>query len=237
MKTLFRFTLFFLVVIASSVAHAQSGLSISVPFLFSKINPENNWSPPSAVNRKDNFDGSSIGYQVKFTYSFNPSFLIKNKDILFDIGIGFFNQRFNVERPFDYDSPFEPIFYTDYYKYSGWQWSVGGRYNYTINQNYFLSAVLTYTSQHSIRQEYHPTKNGVSNDSQTENSKIHLSNSLTAALGINRKVGKKVSAGMHLIAPILIRWRNDKIFNDKPDQFWHPQFTIGASVGLTYHIE
>ena len=131
-------------VLISPTAYGQSGFTLSIPVIYSKIEVANNWSPPTAINRKNQFDGTSLGYGVNVNYSFHPSFIIKNQYILLNIGVGYFKQQFDIERPFDYVSPLQPIFYTDYYSYHCWQMLVGLSYKYTITPNYFLTEIHVY---------------------------------------------------------------------------------------------
>ena len=106
----------------------QSSISFSAPFIFNSVNFKNNWSPPTAINRRDYFNGTATAYGTNLTFSFRPKYIVKNENITLTIGMGYLRQRFDIERPFNYDSPLEPIFYTDHYSYHCFQAIIGVRY-------------------------------------------------------------------------------------------------------------
>ena len=219
-------------------AYGQSILSVSVTTIWSDVEVKNNWSPPTAFDRKDYFDGTSLGTAINLNYSFHPTLLIKNRNILMNIGVGYFNQRFNVKRPFDYNSPLRPVFYTDNYIYSGLQWILGLSYCYPIKEKYFLKSNLSYTWMRSFRQDYTPTSNyGYGQLTQVNRNQIDFGNILLPAIGLNRNLGDKFAIGLSVLAPVYIRWRNDKIFKDDSSSFSHPKFSFGFSISSTYFIK
>jgi hypothetical protein len=226
--------IFFLTSITSLSASGQNGFTLSVPVIYSKVEVANNWSPPTAVNRQNEFDGTSLGHGVNLNYSFRVPFIIKNKRILFNIGLGYFKQKFDLQRPFDYVSPLEPIYYTDHYSYNCWQGSVGVTYSYPVNNKYSLSGNLSYCWLTSFRQEYAPTR-GYS--AQINNGQIDFGKMLNLSLGINRKLGGKFSVGLNMLIPVYVRWRNDKIFKDDPSTFYSPEFSLGTSISITYYLK
>lgn len=220
--------------LASLAVHAQSGLTLSAPVIYSKVKAVNNWSPPTAISRQNRFEGTSTGYGLNLDYAFRPAFIIKNPRIRLNVGAGYFAQRFDMRRPFDYVSPFKPIYYTDNYTYHCWQWSAGVTYNYPLNENYFLSGNLSYTWLHSFQQEYAPT-NGHAR--QTNRKPIDFGNMLMLAIGINRNLGARFAFGLNAVIPLYTRWRNDRIFKDDPAKFSHSGFGLGLSAGVTYRLK
>lgn len=218
--------------------YAQSGFTVSVPIIYSKVEVANNWSPSTAINRKNQFDGNALGYGVNVSYSFQPNFIIKNKNILISTGLGYFKQRFNVVRPFDYNSPLRPIFYTDNYAYSGLQWNLGLSYCYTVKEKYFLKFNLSYLWMRALKQEYTPTSNyGYGQLTQVNYFHMDFGNLLLLTIGLNRNLGDKFAVGVNMLTPVYTRWRNDKIFKDDPLLFFHPKFSLGLSVSATYKIK
>jgi len=225
-------------VLISPTADGQSGFTLSIPVIYSKIEVANNWSPPTAVNRQNQFDGTTLGYGVNLNYSFRPTFLIKNQHILLNIGVGYFNQRFDLERPFDYDSSVKPIFYTDYYSYYCLQGLVGISYNYSFSADYLLVCNLSYNWLNSFRQEYTPTYSvGTDHFTQINNNQMDFGNTLMLAIGLNRNLGNRFSLGLNVLVPVYIRWRNDKIFGDDPSTFYSPKFSLGSSISITYRLK
>ena len=130
--------------IVSIPIYGQGNFTLSMPVIYSKVELPNNWSPPTAINRENKFNGTALGYGANVNYSFRPTTLIKNKHILMNIGVGYFTQRFNLKRPFDYDAPVQPIFYTNYYSYHCLQGLIGLAYNHSLSKNYFLTGNLSY---------------------------------------------------------------------------------------------
>ncbi|HRK53186.1 MAG TPA: hypothetical protein PK185_04675 [Cyclobacteriaceae bacterium] len=230
--------LFFLTCITSLYAFGQNGFALSAPVIYSKVEAPNNWSPPTAVNRLNQFNGTSIGYGINLNYSFRPTFITKNQHFFLNIGAGYYNQRFDLERPFDYVSPLLPIFYTDLYSYYCWQLSAGLTYNYPLSKNYFLSGNLSYNKLNSFRQEYTPTSNhGYGELTQVNHNRIDFGNTLVLAIGLNRNLGNGFLLGLNVLVPLYIRWRNDKIFKDDPTEFSHPKFSLGSSISITYRLK
>jgi len=230
---IFNFLLFGIIPI-----YGQGSLTLSVPAIYNKVNVTNNWSPPTAINRKNQFDGTSVGFGVNLNYSFRPSFFTRNKHILLNIGAGYFQEQFDIQRPFDYNSPIYLIFYTERYSYHCWQLSGGITYNYQINKNYFLSGNLSYSWLRSFRQYYTPTYNaGFGDFTQTNNYQIDFGNMLNFSVGISKNLGKRISLGLSVLVPVYIRWRNDKIFGDDPSTFYGPNFSLGSNISITYRLK
>ena len=210
----------FILFLASLISHCvfgQTGFTLSVPTIFSNIKVKDNWTPPTAINYKEYLRGTAFGYGVNINYSFHPTVLTKTPNILLDIGVGYFNQRFNVVRPFDYNSPLRPIFYTDNYAYSGLQWNLGLSYCYTIKEKYFLKSSLSYLWMRALKQEYTPTSNyGYGQLTQVNYYHMNFGNLLLLTIGLNRNLGDKFAVGVNMLTPVYTRWRNDKIFKDDP---------------------
>lgn len=236
-KIIFIVCLAYLTIISSTVS-GQSGFTLSIPVIYSKVELLNNWSPSTAINRQNQFDGTSIGTAINLNYSLHPTLLIKDKNILMNIGVGYFNQRFYVRRPFDYNSPLQPIFYTDNYVYHGFQGILGLSYRYTLGKKYFLLANLSYSWMRSFRQDYTPTSNyGYGELTQINRNQIDFGNMLLLAVGLNRNMGDKFALRLNVLAPIYTRWRNDKIFKDDTSTFSHPKLSLGISIAVAYNLK
>ena len=228
-------------VLIALTAYGQSGFTLSIPVIYSKIEVANNWSPPTAVNRQNQFDGTSLGYGVNVNYSFRPTFIIKSKYILLNIGVGYFQQRFDIRRPFNYNSFIYIIYYTDYYVYHSLNLSVGLTYHFPLGKNYFLTGNLFYYRLNSFRQDYTPTyssyNRGFEGFTQIAHNQIDFGDMLNLAIGINKNLGNKFSLGLSALVPVYIRWRNDKIFGDDPFTFYRPKFSLGSSISITYRLK
>ena len=221
-----------LMFLITSNSDAQSNLEVSVPFIYSWVKVANNWSPPTAVHRKDAYQGASLGYGATILYSFYPDLLGRHSNINVNVGIGYFKQRFNLQRPFDYNSPVEPVFYTDHYAYDCWQAILGLSYNYPVGAHYSLSGDLSYQWMRSFRQRYTPR----ANPAETSHRQIDFAGMLVLAIGLNRDLGQRFLLSAQLLAPVHTRWRNDKIFKDDPTAFSKPRFSVGSAIGLAYYL-
>ncbi|MBX2947605.1 MAG: hypothetical protein KF725_17375 [Cyclobacteriaceae bacterium] len=211
----------------------QSNLSVSVPVIWSEVKVKDNWTPPTAPNYKEYHSGSAVGYGINLYYSFQPKLLTKDKHFFMNIGAGYFKQRFNVTRPFDYNSPVQPIFRTDHYSYHCWQGLIGLSYNYQLKKDYFLMGTLTYNALYSFRQDYVPTFTA---ETQVNHEKINFGKIVSLNVGLNKYLGERFWLGLHVVAPLYTRWRNDKIFRDDPTTYYHPKFGLGTYLSVSYRI-
>jgi hypothetical protein len=229
---------FSLLCIVSPNSYGQNSLTINTPIIFSSIEVPNNWSPPTTINRENQFDGKAVGYGINLNYSFHPTFITKNKHISINVGLGYFQQRFDIKRPFDYNSFVYIIYYTDFYIYHCLNLSVGLTYYLPLSKNYFLTGSLYYNKLNSFRQDYTPTyssnNRGFDGFTQTNNNQIDFSDMLNLAIGINKKFGNRFSVGLSVLAPVFVRWRNDKIFKDDPATYYSPKFSLGFSGSAMY---
>ena len=236
--------IFNLLLIASIPSYSQGSFSLSMPVIYNTVEVTNNWSPPTAINRKNQFNGTSLGYGVNLNYSFRPTFIVKNHQLFLNIGVGYFMQRFDLQRPFDYVSPLQPIFYTDHYSYHCLQVLLGISYKYSINSDYFLIGNFSYSGLNSFRQQYTPTSNaGYGRLTQINHNQIDFGNMLMLAMGLNRNLGDRFSLGLSVLIPLYIRWRNDKIFKDDPTKYFHPKSmggnisSIGGNISIGYYLK
>src|SRR5687767_953647 len=81
--------------------YSQVHITLSTPIIFSNVTVHDNWSPPTSVNRKK-LDGSGFGTGANIVVSWPSGFLIKNPAFRLFAGAGYFKQRFDVNRPFNY---------------------------------------------------------------------------------------------------------------------------------------
>jgi hypothetical protein len=224
--------------LSTSLAVAQRSISISATNTWSRITVPNNYSPSTAIKRQNQFEGRATGLDMSINYSFALPVLIKNSHILFHVGAGYFKERFIINRPFNYYSFVDIIFYTKSYSYDNLQAKFGVSYNYTLNKKYFLAAKVMYQVLNSFRQQYTPRSNPI-NYYPTEVHKQHMDfgNMVMGAFGINRYIGKQFSIGVDAVVPIFVRWRNDKIFGDDPTKYYRPRSTAGSTVTVRYHLK
>ncbi|WP_339700966.1 hypothetical protein [Algoriphagus aquimarinus] len=218
----------------------QSSLSVSFPTIWSNVKVMDNWTPPTAPNYKEHLEGSTFGYGVNLNYAFQPRLIIKDKHFFVNIGAGYFNQRFDVSRPFNYNSFIYIPYYTDHYAYQCLSLSVGLTYEYSLGKKYSLTGDLFYYQLYSFRQSYTPTysspNRGFDGFTQFNSDKINFGRMISLSLGVKRSLGQRLSLGVQVVSPVYTRWRNDNIFDDDPSTFSHPGFSLGTSITIAYHL-
>jgi len=222
--------------ITSFSTKGQNSLSVSVPMIYSNVTVKNNWSPPTAIHRINQFSGTAIGSGININYSFRPVFIFKNrlKHFTMNIGVGYFSQRFDVIRFFNYNSPYYLVYSTDHYSYKCWQGSVGLVYIHALGKKHFFKGDVMYSMQQSFKQEYTPK--ALNSPTQINKLNIDFARTITLVLGVQRKLGGEVFVGLNLFLPY-VWWRNDKIFGDNPSTFSSPSFSLGGSVNVIYRFK
>lgn len=202
--------------------------------IWSDVTVKDNWTPSTAPFYKEYLNGSAFGYGLNLNYSFQPKFLIKDKNFSVNIGLGYLVQRFDVSRPFNYYSPIEIIFYTDHYSYHCWQWTGGLTYSYPLNK-YNLVANISYGQSYSFRQVY--TSKSENFSTQVNSNNMDFGKMLSLSVGVERYLGERFSLGLHFLVPIYTRWRNDKIFEDNPTTYYQPESSLGLSINVAYFLK
>ena len=224
-----------ILLLTSVTAFSQSEMSLTLPIVYSTVTVKDNWTPPTAPGYKEYIEGSAIGYGANLNYQFRLGALIKDENFKVSIGAGYFNQQFHVTRPFNYSSPIYIGFFTEKYAYHCLQGSLGLAYNFKLNLKYSITNQLNYNWFHSFNQKYTPTYEDY--PSEYTNSQINFGSTLLLSIGVLRTMGKNFSAGVGIVVPLFTKWRNDKIFEDDPNTFSHPEFSLGVSISLVYHLK
>ena len=213
----------------------QGSLSVSFPMIWSDVEVKDNWTPATAPNYEEYLGGSAFGYGVNLNYSFQPKFIIKDKHFAINIGAGYFKQRFEIMRPFNYNSQIFMIFYTDHYSYHCLQGNIGLTYKREVSRKLFLSGNFTFNTLLSFKQQYTPTRPDF--PTQTDYSQINLGKMLSVGVGLEKQLGDRFSGTLQLLIPFYTRWRNDDIFNDDPSTFSRPNFSLGSVISVAYHLK
>lgn len=202
---------------------AQNSISISTPFIFNVVEITDNFGPHQQIG------GNAFGYGVNFKCNFRPNILRLNKNLSFKVGVGYFRQQFNLERPFHFDSPIQILYYTDNYSYDNLQWILGLAYKNPLKQKNYLNIELLYNGLNSFRQKYNTSSGGSAQESQIESDRYNYGCIITISTGLQKDIGddKRYSVGLNLIMPIYTKWRKDSIFDDDPTEYCHPKFSLG----------
>ncbi|MBS1579757.1 MAG: hypothetical protein JST29_08980 [Bacteroidetes bacterium] len=213
-------------------------LTLSFPIIWSNVKVKDNWTPTTSPSYKEYLTGTALGNGFNLNYSFSPSFIFKNlpNHFAINLGVGFLNQRFNIVRHFNYNSPLYPVYSTDYYSYECIQEAIGLNYNQILNQKFFITGNVSYSILQSFQQEYF-VFHAPSNPPQVNYNQINFGKSLILNLGIYRNIWRNFSLGLNALVPLYTSWRNDQIFKDDPSTFYHPNFSIGGSVSITYKFK
>jgi hypothetical protein len=210
---------------------AQSEFSILVPAIWSKVQVKDNWTPSTAVNYKEYLSGTAFGSGISVGYSFQPTFLIKNKAFRLEVSLGYFKQQFDVNRAFDYSSPAYVIFRTEAYAYYCWNWAAGLSYTHSMH-NYCFVGKLSYGKFNSFRQEYKPTSD---DPPQVNEQQLDFARAITISIGLKRTISDRFVIGVNLIVPYTW-WRNDRIFRDDPSTSFSG-LSFGTSISLGYQFK
>jgi hypothetical protein len=220
-----------LFVLGSSSLLGQSHLSVAVPFIISDVEVTNVYGPIRQIK------GAGYGYGVNIAYSFTPKILIPDNKFQISVGLGYFRQLFDLERPFHFDSPAEILFYTDRYRYDNLLGTLGLRYSYELNDKYRLTGTLSYGRMHSFRQKYIPTYSTGSDDNkQIENKKFAFGEMVTVTAGAFKQFNYRYAITFELAVPFFTRWRKDAIFEEDPSEHFSPKMSLGTSVSVRYTL-
>jgi hypothetical protein len=211
--------------------HKVHHLGLSIPMI---------WNNSSGVyysvgNRKEP-EGGGLSYGINLNYSKSIY-----KKLFGVLGAGYFKQVFGIGRPIDYDTggP-EPLIYSRIYAYNSFHFFVGLGYKQVLNHNLALKGQITYNLHHSFRQKYTPTNTNFGENQINKNS-FGIGNMINMNLDIEKRVSKKISAGIGIVFPILTQWDDDKIFyelgyTDDEQKIAYNKFSIGTNIFCNYNF-
>jgi hypothetical protein len=207
-------------------------IGISIPVIWNKSE-----GTYYALGRRINPEGKAVSYGLNIVYKRT---LYKN---LFGIaGIGYFRQKFGIQRPFDFTPPdsIKPVFYTKKYMYNTIQLTLGIGYQLPISNALALNGAISYNLYNSYRQKYAPVF-FFEDYRQINHKSIALGSMINATVGGEIKLTKKVSAGIDLIIPVSTNWNNDEIFfrynnADDTQQIGRTKSSYGAAIICNYHF-
>ena len=190
----------------------------------------------SLGNRREP-SGNATSYGININYS---HFVYKN---LFLIGgVGYYKQRFNIQRPFQYRAPdgSEPLVNTKKYSYQNIHLLIGVGYQKTLSTKWGVAGQLSYNMYNSYRQKYEqgysPGKNEIYKNH------FMLGNMINLDLRCERYINNRVSIGAAIVFPIYVHWNDDKIFNkydyaDDTQIVANQKFSFGANFSVYYQLK
>jgi hypothetical protein len=231
-------TLTLLLILLSNFCFSQNKnvkkntIGVSIPLLLNNSN-----GVYYSLGNRQEPKGKAISYGANINYS---HFFYKN---LFIIGGGgYYKQRFNIQRPFQYRTPdgSEPLISTKKYSYQNIHLLIGVGYQKMFNEKWSLSGQLSYnmyrTYKQKYEQEYSPGKNEV------YKSHFVIGNMINLDLRCERNLTNRVSIGAAIVFPVYTHWNDDKIFNkydyaDDTQIIAHPKFSLGANLSVYYQLK
>lgn len=206
-------------------------IGISTPFIWS--HSEASFYSLGALKHPS---GKDMNYGIALNYSrsiYNRFFGI--------IGIGYFNQRFSIQRPFNYVTPdnTKPLIATKYYAYYNIYWMAGVGYKQILTKDLAVKGVISYNNYNSYRQRYAQEYYPGINEVYKKNIPIGYMINLNA--GIEKNITKRISVGTGIVLPLQIHWNNDNIFINN---FYSPSeqqiasniFSIGIAFSCNYRF-
>ena len=160
-------------------------------------------------------------------------------------GIGYFNQSFNISRPFNFDGDTitNLLYSTKNYNYDCITLHAGLGYGYSINDKFIINGIASFNSLKSFKQKYSPT--GLSGyqhkTTQTNKKNMQIGNMVNLSAGTEYILTKKISIGADIVFPIITKWKDDEIFikyyyNNDSRQIAENKFTIGTAISFKYHF-
>lgn len=240
MKTTFLLFCVFILIIALPVkAFPQDkkdyfkSIGISIPIIWN--NSETTQSSSGSNNYKS---GDAISYGININHS---RILYKNLFII--VGIGYYKQVFDIQRPFKFDDPTKLPFYTKSYEYDNIQFLAGLGYSKPLKNNYSINCSLTYNHFISFKQKYTPEylSNSSFQNSQINHKTLSIGRIINVNLGLEKALTKRISIELDATLPLLTHWENDETFfknyyYDNSQQIGRNIFSIGTIISCNYHF-
>jgi len=182
--------------------------------------------------------GKSLSYGINVNYS-----TILYKQIFGKIGVGYFKQNFNIERPFDFDDPTSLSFYTKSYSYENIYLLLGIGYKQILTNKINLNGLFEFIQLISYKQKYTPAKTSNSSfqNSQKNSKTITLGKIFNAAIGLERIINQQFSVEFEVLLPLKTEWNNDPIFykydySNDAQKIAKNKFSIGSSISCLFHF-
>lgn len=209
----------------------QNSISVSVPVIWAKTetlyftlgNPR--YSGSTTTN-----SGVNVNYSRKLYKAFYGM-----------LGVGYFNQSFNIVRPVDYDDGSTNLLYhTESYSYKNIWMSLGVKYHKSfINESNVAKAGISYNYLHSYEQKYVISQaNGVQQVNQLS---LPLCDMFNLDLGLERYFGKIFSIELDGMFSLYTKWRNDKMFfkceySNDSQRAANNKSSIGLNFSTRFHF-
>lgn len=154
------------------------------------------------------------------------------RGLFLQTGLGYFKNKFFLRRPFDYDTPYTPLFTTESYSYQGIQIEFGLGYRFKFNKVYSFKTETNYNLLYTLKQTYSPK----GEPRQVNKSSYLFGRSIISSVGIHRKVFRNYMIGIDLLIPIQTVWKKDKIFRENDTETYRPKLNMGTQFSLSHNF-
>lgn len=213
----------------SQQKHNYDKLGISIPFVWNN----SNGVYYSLGNRREPV-GNALSYGFNLNYS---HFLINNIFIIG--GAGYYKQRFNIERPFEYRSPdgTRPLVSTKRYYYQNIHFLIGFGYQKKVAEKWAVGGQFSYNIYSSFKQKYIQMYSPDNNE--FHNRKFMMGNTINLDIKFEHYLNSRVSIEGAVVFPVLSYWNDDLIFikygyaNDT-QTIAKSKMSIGANFSFCY---
>lgn len=181
--------------------------------------------------------GNATSYGANINYS---RFFLKNVFIVG--GIGYWNQKFDIQRPFEYMAPngTEPLVSTKNYSYQNIHLLIGTGYQKRVSDRWSVAGQLTYNIYNSYRQKYAQEYFPGQNEDYTNYFKI--GNTINVDFRCEHYLNNRLSIGAAIVLPMYVHWNKDKVFikygySDDSQIIAHTKKSFGANLSVYYHLK
>lgn len=231
----FFFTLLSLMSFSQKKNHMKDAIGISIPL----IQNNSNGIFYSLGNKREP-EGKAISYGISLNYSRQVY-----KGIFATAGVGYFKQSFNIIRPFEFDGDTVTnlLYATKKYSYHCIALNAGLGYRYAFNSRWAVNGLASFYLLRSFKQSYTPTRYSGYNHktTQTNTRSLQVGNMVSLSAGADYRLTSRISVGLNILFPIVVRWKKDEIFTysyfgDDAQTIAQTKFSIGTMVSCKYHF-
>ena len=232
MRKLFIFMLFsFLHFNSFSQKESKNSFVFSIPLIFNKTQVVYYQLGTMKISQ-----GDGLGFGINMIYN-----RILYKNIYGSFGLGYFNQRFLISRPFKFNDPTKLLFFTENYSYDNISICAGIGYRFQLKKGLNSKFEIFYNQLYSYRQEYIPETLSMYSfqQSQINNKQMIIGNFFDLRIGIEKLLNKNFAIGIAGTTPLHTTWEDDQVFinfeNSKNEQkIAFNKFTIGTIISVKH---
>ncbi len=161
------------------------------------------------------------------------------------LDLGYFNQSFNINRPFyfDGDTLTALLYSTKQYNYHSYTLNAGLGYSHALNNKIKLNGLASFVLLNSFKQSYDPNGQGplFPKPNQINKKSLQIGYMVNISAGLEYLLSRKISIGADVVLPIITKWKNDEIFiksqfGEDSQKIAENRFSIGTTLSCKYHF-